>query len=393
METNRRNFLLAAAPLFVPASAWGANDRPAFGLIGSGNRGRYVMKGFKGLGAECVAICDVQEQNVDLAKKEAPDAKTYVDYHDLLAQSGIDFVINATPDHHHCPVLLAAVAAGKDVYQEKPMSHTLEESKKMVEGVRKTKQIVQIGMQRRSFPDIAKAEKLVQDGVLGPISIVKAQWNWQFRSLFGDVMRNEPLPGKVDWQRFLGSAKKREFEPARVRWWRSFWDYSGGNMTDQGTHLMDCVQRLTKTTGPRGAVCIGQVQDMKGAEVPDVFTAVFDYPGFMATWTLDYCSSYENGWSVLFQGKDGTLILDGAGYRIYKEPWSKKDNQQPLYEEKSPDATVEHFKNFLECIRTREEPHCPVELGAQAVSGPHLANIAYHKGHEARMDTDGKVSV
>src|ERR1700722_9575140 len=163
METNRSNFLLAAAPLFIPSSAWGANDRPAYGLVGSGNRGRYVSKGFLGLGAQCVAICDVQDSNVELAKKDAPEAKTYIDYHELLEQPGIDFVINATPDHHHCPVLLAAVAAGKDVYQEKPMSHTLEESQRMVQGVRKTKQIVQIGMQRRSFPDIAKAEKLVND--------------------------------------------------------------------------------------------------------------------------------------------------------------------------------------------------------------------------------------
>jgi predicted dehydrogenase len=389
MDINRRNFLnraaLTAAPLFIPASVRGANDRPVYGLIGSGGRGRYVSKSFMKLGAECAAVCDVYDVNLELARKDAPQAKTYVDYHDLLAQPGLDFVLIGTPDHQHCPNLLAALKAGKDVYLEKPMSHSFEESQKMVRAVRQTKQIVQIGMQRRSFPSIAKAQQLVEQGALGRISLVKATWNWDFRRIFGDVMRRDPLPGKLDWQRFLGSAKKRPLDPPRFRWWRAFWDYSGGNMTDQGTHLMDCVQRLTKTTGPRAAVCIGQVQDMKGAEAPDVFTAVFEYPGFMATWTLNYCNSYDNGWSVLFQGDAGSLVLDGEGFRIYKEPWAKRENRQPIHKETGGSSDVDHFKNFLECIKSRKEPNCPVELGAQAVSGPHLANIAYHKQRQARM--------
>ena len=399
MEIDRRRFLqsaaavLAASPVFVPASARGATYRLAYGLIGSGGRGRYVSKSMMKLGAQCVAVCDVYSEYRDLAQKDAPGAKSYVDYHELLTQPGIDFVIVATPDHQHCPNLLAALAAGKDVYLEKPMSHSLAESQQMVRAVRKTKQVVQIGMQRRSFPTIAKAQKLVEDGVLGEISMVKAMWNWDFRNIFGDVLRPDPLPGQLDWVRFLGSAKKRSLDPPRFRWWRAFWDYSGGNMTDQGTHLMDCVQRLTKTTGPSAAVCIGQVRGMKGAEAPDVFTASFEYPNFMATWTLNYCNSYENGWSVLFQGIQGTLILDGNGYRIYKEPWSKKENREPVYTEPSGPGDVEHFKNFLDCVKSRQEPNCPVELGAQAVSGPHLANIAYHKGRKAKMSPDGKVSV
>jgi predicted dehydrogenase len=385
MDIDRRNFLYAAAPLILPASARGANERPAYGLIGCGGRGRYLSKSFMKLGAQCVAVCDVYSEHLDLARKDAPDAKPYIDNHELLAQPGIDFVVIATPDHQHCPHLLAALDTHKDVYLEKPMSHSLDESRRMVQAVRRTKQIVQIGMQRRSFPSIAKAEKLVNDGALGTISLVKAMWNWDLRRLFGDLMRRDPLTGTLDWNRFLGSARKRPLDPPRFRWWRAFWDYSGGNMTDQGTHLMDCVQRITKTTGPRAAVTIGQVQDMKGAEVPDVFSAVFDYPGFMATWTLNYCNSYDNGWSVLFQGTAGSLILDGDGFRIYKEPWAKKENREPIIRETGGSADVEHFKNFLDCIRSRHEPNCPVELGAQAVSGPHLANIAYHQGRQARM--------
>ena len=175
MEQDRRQFLttaLAAAPMFVPRSAWGANDRIAYGLIGSGGRGRYLSRNFQKLGAECVAIAEVYEPHLQLGLKDAPDAKSYLDYHDLLAQPGIDAVVIATPDHQHCPNLLAALDAKKDVYQEKPMSHSLAESQRMIQAVRKTKQIVQIGMQRRSAPSVIKAKEIVDTGILGRISMV-----------------------------------------------------------------------------------------------------------------------------------------------------------------------------------------------------------------------------
>src|SRR5437773_5072640 len=119
-------------------------------------------------------------------------------------------------------------------------------------------------------------------------------------------MDNSPLHGKLDWKRFLGNAKDRDLEPMRFRNWRYFWDYSGGNMTDQGTHLMDVVQWFTNSGPPRSAVCYGRVEKMIGAETPDEFCAVFEYPDFMATWTLNYCNSYDNGWSIQFQGDKGT---------------------------------------------------------------------------------------
>ena len=181
MEQDRRAFLataaLAAGPMFIPRKAWGANDRINYGLIGSGGRGRYVTKLFQDLGAECVAVSDVYEPNLQLGLKGAAGAKSYLDYHDLLAHKGLDAVLIATPDHHHCPMLLAALAAGKDAYLEKPMSHSLEQSRQMVEAVRKSKQIVQIGMQRRSAPAILKAKELVDSGVIGRITMVKPQWN------------------------------------------------------------------------------------------------------------------------------------------------------------------------------------------------------------------------
>jgi len=397
MEPNRRAFLkdslrataaAAAAPVFVPAQARGANDRPAYGVIGTGGRGRYVSSVFQKLGAQCVAICDVFEPYLKLAQKDVPDAKAYGDYHDLLAQKGIDFALIATPDHQHGPNLLASLAAGKDAYLEKPMSHSLEESRRMVQAVRQSRQIVQVGMQRRSAPVIHRAKALIEEGVLGRISLVKPLWNWNTAR----PLNNSPLDGRLNWERFLGPAKPRPPEPMRFRAWRLFWDYSGGNMTDQGTHLMDVTQWFTNTTQPLSAVCYGQIQKTTGAEAPDVFCAVFEYPKHMVTWTLNYCNSYQNGWSIEFEGDEGTMILDEEGYRIYREPWAKKENREPIYVAREAVPIEAHVQNFLDCIKSRKQPNCPVEVGASAVSGPHLANVAYHQDRRVRLNADGTVA-
>ncbi len=388
MSSNRRGFLrgaaaLGVAPLFVPRSAWGANDRVAFAVIATGGRGRYLLEKFQNTGSECVAICDVYEPNLEAAQKLAPSAKAYGDYRELLGQSGIDAVVIASPDHQHAPMLFAALDAKKDVYLEKPLSKSLEQSRQMIDAVRKSKQVVQIGMQRRSAESIMKAKALVDDGVLGRITHVKPQWHWNIAK----PLNNTPLPGKLDWTRFLGSAPKRELEPMRFRYWRYFWDYSGGNMTDQGTHLMDVVEWFTKSGAPKSAIMQGYVAKMEGAEHPDVFTAVFEFPNFMATWTLNYSNSYENGWSITFQGDKATMILDDDGYLVFSEPWKK--GAAPAYEEKAPVPVESHIANFLDCIKSRHDPNCTVEIAAQAVAGPHLANLAFRAGKKMTLATDG----
>ncbi len=382
MDPNRRNFLASAlaAPLFVPRSAWGANDRLAYGLIGAGGRGRYLNQNFQKLGAQCVAIAEVYEPHMEEARKGAADAKPYLDYHDLLAQPGLDAVVVASPDHQHAPMLYAALDAKKDVYLEKPMSHSLEQSQEMIQAVRKTKQIVQIGMQRRSAPSVIKAKELLDTGILGRITMAKPMWNWNVSK----PLNNSPLPGTLDWKRFLGQAKERDLEPMRFRSWRYFWDYSGGNMTDQGTHLMDVVQWFTNSGPVRSAVCYGQLAKNTGSEVPDVFCAVFEYEKLMATWTLNYCNSYDNDWSIQFQGDEGTMIINNAGYRIWKEPVPK--NPEPIQTMAAPIPIETHIQNFLDCVRSRKEPNAPVEVGASAVSAPHLANLAYHQDRRVRLN-------
>jgi predicted dehydrogenase len=383
MSQDRRRFLgtaaAAAAPLFVPQSAFGANDRIAYAVIATGGRGRSVSRVFQKLGAQCTALCDVYEPNLAAALKDAPDARTYGNYHELLAQEkSLDAVLIASPDHHHYPMLMAALAAKKDVYAEKPLSKTLDESTKMIKAVRGSKQVVQIGMQRRSAPAIHKAKKLVDDGVLGRVTLVKPQWHWNI----SQKLDNSPLPGALDWPAFLGSAPKRALEPMRFRRWRYFLDYAGGNMTDQGTHLMDVVQWFMNSGAPKSAIAHGYVAKMEGAEHPDVFSATFEYPDFMATWTLDYANSFQNGWSITFLGDKGTMILDDAGYQVFAEPW--KRDAEPIYAEAAPVPMEAHVQNFLDCIRSRQDPNCTVEIAASAVAGPHLANLAMFQGRKVK---------
>lgn len=382
---RRSAFKTVAAPMIIPASAFGANDRPAFGAIGVGGRGTWLHGTFQKLGAQCTAVCDVYDQNLERAARQSPaGVKKYVDHRDLLVQPGIDFVMIGSPDHQHKPQLLDALAAGKDVYQEKPFSMNLAESAEMVSAVKQSGRIVQIGMQRRSMPFIHNAKKRIDEGALGRVSLVKAMWNWHF-----DIpLVDDPLSGKLDWERFQGPASRREFIPRRFRWWRGFWDYSGGNMTDQGTHLMDVVQWMTGNGAPKSAVCQGYLCDAVKGEVPDVFSAVFEYPNLMATWTLNYASAYEFDWSITFIGEKAAMLMDRRGYRIFKdpgasrEPWSQRA-ELPLVEEvKDKDSADLHLQNFLDCLKSRQQPNCTAEIAAAAVAGPHMANVAWKEGRK-----------
>ncbi len=387
MKPNRRDFVTAAglvlAPALLPPAVRGANDRVVFGLIGAGGRGRSVTGSFREAGAQCAAIAEIYEPNIENGLKAAGEgASVYDDYRKLLDRKDLDAVLIATPDHWHAPMLYAALQAGKDVYLEKPMSRSIEQGAEMIRTVRAAKQVVQIGMQRRSSPSVLAAKSIVDQGLLGNIYLARVQWFWNISR----PLDNSPLPGKLDWEKFLGTAPKRPLEPMRFRNWRYFWDYSGGNMTDQGTHLMDVVQWFTGAGTPKSAVCQGFVYGMTGAETPDCFNATFEYDKLMATWTLNYNNAYQNGWTIYLHGNKATMMLDNDGFQIYEEPWPK--HRTPLYELKGAISTQAHVNNFLDCIRSRRQPNAPVEVGHTAVCGPHLANAAYRQKREVRLNPE-----
>jgi predicted dehydrogenase len=399
-KVDRRSFLAGAAGTIATTSLFtadsyarilGANDRIQMALIGAGGRGRGVANSFLKVSkqVEFIHIADVYEPRQNEALKfSRPGSKATFDYREVLDNKEVIAVLNGTPDHWHAPVLMDAVKAGKDVYTEKPFSLSIEEGARMVKAVRATRQIVQVGMQRRSSEVIRGAKKLVEDGVLGEVVIARAQWYWNRKPM----PRQIAIEGKLDWDRFQATArKKHELDSRRFFHWRNFIDYNGGHLTDQGTHLMDVIQWFCNDGKPPvSAVCQGAVMQHKGGDAPDTFSAVYEYPNFMATWTLCYSNSYHNGWQIILQGRKATMEIDDDGYRVFPEPWESTNKApQVIHELKGSLPTEPHVANFLDCIKSRNEPNAPVEVGHNAVTGPHLANLAMWQKRRVVLSDDG----
>jgi len=380
----------AARTARAQAAASGANEKVVMGIIGSGGMGRHHMNVFKKYGVEWAAVADVYEPNLQEGLKLAgQNAKGYDDYQKLLERKDLDAVLIASPEHWHCKHLIDALAAGKDAYCEKPMCWSIDQGNQMVQAVRKSDRIVQVGMQRRSSPIIRdEIKKYFDDKVLGDIHLVRAEWYWN-----SGVNANAKAEGKLDWEKFCGPAGKQEYQPFKFRYWRYFWPFSGWNETDQGTHLMDVVQWMMGVDQPLSAVQFGDVYKNKPTETPDTFCCTFEYPNFMCTWTLGYTTNtWRNGWSITFQGTKGALFLTEAGYRVFDQVngweagWPKpaKENLPG-----SVTSTEPHTKNFLECLKSRQQPNATVEIGHKAVRPLHLANVALRKNTRAYLDKDG----
>ncbi|GMV96530.1 MAG: Gfo/Idh/MocA family oxidoreductase [Phycisphaerae bacterium] len=375
-----------------PGRVLGANDRIVLGIIGAGGMGRGHMNNFlKVGGTEWAAVCDVFEPNLNEGLKIAGEkAKGYRRHEELLDRHDIDAVLIASPEHWHHDHLIDAVRAGKDAYCEKPMCWSIQQGQEMIDAVRRTDRIVQIGMQRRSAAIIRdNIKKVFDEGTLGKVHLVRAEWYWNWK-----VDPNAQVDrSKLDWERFCGPAGRQEYHPLKFRYWRYYWPFSGGNETDQGTHLMDVVQWMMNADQPLSAVQWGAVYENHPTITPDTFCCTFEYPDFMCTWTLGYTTNtWRNGWSITFQGTAGALFLTEAGYRVFNQVngW-EKGWPKPKVEELpgSVTDTVPHIRNFLECVRSRKQPNAPVEIGHRAVRPLHLANAALKKGRRAHLGKDG----
>jgi len=402
-KRNRRWFLYQAggaaaglaglASLGQPRKAVAANDKILMGAIGTGGRGSSLMKICKATdpAVEFIAVADIYEPRQQNGLKIAGEkAKVFEDHRKLLEMKEIDAVLIATPEHLHTPQLIDAVTAGKDVYVEKPMTHSIEEGLQAIKTVRQSKQIVQVGMQRRSAPMCIEAKKLVDQGVLGDVTLVRAQWFWNVPPM----AKTPKLQGKFNWEMFLGSAPKRPFDVSRALQWNWYWDYSGGMVTGQGVHLLDLMQWFMGKGTARTAVMEGG-NYVVGGETPDVFSASYQYDGFTASWILSYNNSFDNGWKVTFHGTKGTLVIgepifaEGeTGYRVYKEFWRDVENRKPIYKSEEGLPTEPHVANWIECLRSRKEPNAPVEVGHTSSAACHIAIAAFRNQTVAKLDKD-----
>lgn len=391
---NRRQFIqLTSATLATTGMTaysygriLGANDRIRLGGIGPGDRGSGRLVAAQKLGADIIALADVNKGFLALMEKKLakPVEKTYVDYHDLLARQDIDGVIIATPDHLHHDCLLDAVRAGKDAYIEKPLARTIEEGENMVAKVKASKQIVQVGNQRRSGEHFKRAHDIVASGGIGDIRFVRI-WDFRYRPVDPYIKRAKDqslfAPEMVDWSRFLGRAPKRAYDPQRASGWRWFWDYAGGLMTDIGPHWLDVAMWITGAEGPRSVSCNGGKYQNKEWETPDNVHAILDCGTFALVFMVQFMNGQESDGGA-FYGLNGSIVQENQRGKMVRYDAKKKEVESwDITDENTP-----HMQNFLDCMRSRKQPNSPVELANRVLVGAHLANESFRTGKRVMWD-------
>ncbi len=394
---QRREFLTAAGAA-AAQRLMGANDHVTVGLIGCGGRGRYVAGLMREApGVEFAATADVYLPNAERSKEWAgPSATAYQDFRRLLERKDIDAVLVATPDHWHATIAVLACQAGKDVYVEKPLAHNVREGRAIVNAARRYNRIVQAGTQHRSSPHFREVQQLVQSGAIGKVNWVRV---WNYANWFPQGIGREPdsdPPTGLDWDFYLGPAPYVPYNRKRfLVTYRWFWDYSGGYLTDFGTHRLDTVHQVMGVTAPETIAASGGRFSLHDAgEVPDVLQVTYEYPGFV----MSYESCLLNGHGVggrtpgmkyynakgaedrpngmAFYGTDAALYADRIGYEIYPEPKSTLERKQM----NTTDATKLHAANFIDCVRSRNAPNAEVEIGHRSTTVAHLGNIAFKTG-------------
>ena len=358
-----RRTLLAGAASYQRIA--GTNDRVNLGLIGAGGRGRFLAGEFKEIGFQIPAVCDVYQPNLEAGLKLASSgAKGHKNYQALLDDKSIDAVVVATPDHWHAQMVIDAVRAGKDVYVEKPLCHTIEEGYRIVDAVKATQRIVQVGTQRRSSPIFQEAKSVIDSGVLGEVRLVTSWWMNHQTSL-----NPSELKGELDWKAWLGTSPERPVDATRFFNWYYFYDYSGGLIIGQAAHIFDAIQWFMNSKAPLAVTTAGGQLNLKGAEIPDTATVTLEFAeNYMANFTLGYkAMRYHSSQDQLkqFHGNKARLDVNREGWWLYPESTTPelKASRQHIEIGNFARATRDHIRNFLDCIRTRNQPNAPVENG------------------------------
>jgi predicted dehydrogenase len=396
---NRRTALQLSATALLPKLSYarilGANETLSLALIGSGNRGRSVMREALKLGHKVEALCDVapfrrEVAAGDVAKAGGEKPAFDGDYRKTLDRK-LDAVIIATPDHHHKDQLVAAAQAEKDAYIEKPLTRSIDEGREMIEEVRKAKRIVQVGNQRHSGPHWRRCRDVIQSPDFGELVWAKV-WdcrNWIKRDPFAPPADfTKDVAKAIDWDGFLGKAAKRDFSATRYWAWRWYWDYAGGLLTDIGAHQLDIVQWLSGIEAPKSVVANGGVYHFKHWETPDVVHGVWDYGKFAATFAVEFVNGAD-GVGACFYGTKMTLISDADGeIKVYDTIDKITPAMKPVDAWKTENETPLHVKNWLECVKARKEPNSPVELGHKVIVAAHLANVSYRTGKKVYWDAE-----
>ena len=399
-KLHRRQFLrlsftaTASIPFLTNISLLGAqnsspNSRITMGFIGTGTQGRHLLNSFlPHADVQVVAVCDVdktrREHHQKLANdfytsktgKEYKDCRIYSDFREVIARKDIDTIVIATPDHWHCLNSVAALNAGKDVYCEKPLSLTIPEARAMVNATRKNNRVFQTGSMQRSSSEFLKACELVRNGRIGKIKEVIVDVGGP--SKWCDLAE-EPMEPDLDWDMWLGPAPKRPYNsilsPRGVHKnfpaWRSYREYSGGGMTDWGAHHFDIAQwgLGMDDSGPVEIIPSPNPKSGKGVK--------FRYAN-----GIELIHGTSGG--VLFVGEEGKIFVNRGKFTPTPDTIAKDytPNGLPIKLYRS----TNHYRDFINCVRSRQKPICDVEIGCRSVTICHLANIAYWYNRNLKWD-------
>lgn len=409
-QISRRQFLghsaltAGAVPLALEAlsSSFGSSraaepapsEKVRLGVIGCGGMGRGDLECFfLNPEVDCTVLCDVDDamlaKATEICQKQRnhkPD--TVKDFRRLLDRKDVDVVLIATPDHWHALPTVLACQAGKDVYVEKPLAKTIDEGRAMLEAARRHNRVVQMGSQWRSCKHIREAGEFVRSGKLGKVSLVRGWAYLDWLASIGKPPDGAP-PAGVDYEMWLGPAPERPFNPNRFHFnFRWFWDYAGGLMTDWGVHLINMMLMGMNDESPKTA-CSGGGKFFfdDASETPDSQVTVYEFPSFMLVW--EHKAGLNNGlnnraWGIEWNGSEGTIILNDEGWEI--RPERKPANLDAQRKPGSGDPRPAHVRNFLDCVKSRQQPVLNLEVGHHVSTVAHLGNIAFRTGRKVRWD-------
>jgi predicted dehydrogenase len=394
-ENTRRNFMKQAALgtaafLAYPTSkVLGANNRVRIGMIGVGGRGQDLLQQIlKVPDVELVAMADVYTRRHDEAKKMAPGIQTLDDHRRLLDMKDLDGIIVASPLHIHNHHFLNTLAAGKDLYSEKTMTWSIPEADQCVAAARKSDRVVQIGLQHESSGALADSKKWIADGVVGKITQVES---WMSRNTpHGKGQWVRPVPSdctaqNVNWNAFLNGRPDQAFDPYKFINWRLYWEFSGGNITENMVHQIAWIMSALDLPVPAAAYMSGGVFSEKdGRQVPDTIAVTFDFPNdTVVTWQSTFSNSrYGLGERIL--GSDGTIEHTEGETDMVKGQSPETTRYFPEKANRSSGSALvgktedqNHMANWIDCIRTRKTPNAPVEIGYRSAVAAHMANLSY----------------
>jgi predicted dehydrogenase len=419
-DITRRRFIQGAAAaaatstLAAPAIGAPGDDTVRLGFIGVGNRGDQLLDAFlKHKQSKVVAICDVYRPYLEAAAKKAGGSPALHDDHRALLDSkDVDAVVIATPDHWHAIHMIDACQAGKDVYVEKPLALTISEGRKMVEAAKKTGRVVEVGLQRHSSEMCRKAVEVVKSGGLGKVTVARCFHVLNESPMGIGKSPAGPPPAGLDWERWLGPAPQVPYSANRCHYkFRWFWDYSGGQLTNFGTHYLDQIQWILGREAPRTVTAVGgKFADFDDREIPDTLEVIWTYEGgtmvtfsqFNATGAPSSARSAD----VEVRGTLGTLYQNYSLVEVVPEQVrlhpvparSPLDRRPPEGTEAQAAALkipgkiddADHALDFLTCVKSRAKPACDIETGHRATTATLLGNIALKVGRTIEWDAQAE---